>query len=108
MPYQVGQFLINKHTPEIYYLITEATEQVDGNFKGHYFYRYVYTSSEHNRIVEPNEVLEQCFYSFQDRAANFSLANKVPEKIVCLALNYTLEKIDKWSNIYNNIPTNNE
>lgn len=37
MPYQIGQFLINKHTPKLYYLITETTKQTDGNYKGEYY-----------------------------------------------------------------------
>ena len=104
-PYKVGEFLVSKHYSNRYYLITEATEQTDGNFVSHCFYRYVVIKEGTNWVQEPNEVLSQCFYSFENQAANFSLAINVPDEVVCLALNYSLEKIDKWRAIYNGIPT---
>lgn len=105
-PYKVGEFLVNKYDDLGFYcLVTETTEQTDGNFIGHYFYRYVYMKEGYNEVVEPNEVLDQCFYSFQDQAANYSLATNVPDEVVCLALDYCLKKLDKWKAIYNGIPT---
>lgn len=99
MPYKVGQFIVNKHSPNIYALITEATK-IDDNFTEEYFYRYVLLSIYSDRVSEPNEVLDQCFYSFQENAANYSLCTEVPEKIRKTALVYVSMKQDKWSSIY--------
>lgn len=104
-PYKVGEFLVNKYHAGFYYLVTEARGETDGAFVGNYFYRFVYMREGYDRVIEPNEAEEQYFYTFQDHAANYSLATNVPDEIVCLALNYCLKKLDKWGAIYDGIPT---
>jgi hypothetical protein len=108
MIYSLGDLLTNKYHPGIYYLITEATTLIDGNFVGEYFYRYIYMFTDSDRVVEPNQVIDQCFYSFHKEAANFSLATNIPKEITELALDYTLRKIDMWNDIYNGISYNYE
>lgn len=103
MIYSLSDFLVNKYHPDFYYLITKVTKQIDGKFVGEYFYRYVCIHADSNKVDEPNEGLNQCFYSFQEEAANFSLATSVPKEITELALDYALRKIDMWNEIYNQI-----